>query len=48
VAGVVSLWGIRSNGVLAILPAAVLGILLSLAVGLLSLLFLALTGLSGP
>jgi hypothetical protein len=48
VAGVVSLWGVRANGPLAILPAAVLGILLSLAVGALAVMFLALTGLPVP
>lgn len=48
IAGVVSLWGVKSNGALVILPAAVPGILLSLAVGLLALLYLVLTGLPGP
>jgi hypothetical protein len=40
--------GIRSNGAPAILPVAVLGNLLCLAVGALALVYLVLSGLLGP
>jgi hypothetical protein len=48
VVGVVSLWGIRSNGAPAILLVAGLGDLLCLAVGALALVYLVLSGLPGP
>ena len=48
VAGGVSLWGIKANGVLVILPTAVLGILLSAALEVLVLFFLVISGLPGP
>jgi hypothetical protein len=47
-AGCVSLWGIKANGMLVILPAALLGILVSAALEVLALFFLILTGLPGP
>jgi hypothetical protein len=47
-AGCASLWGVRANGALVILPPALLGILVSAALELLALLFLLLTGLPGP
>jgi len=48
VAGWVSLWGVRANGALVILPPALLGILVSAALEVLALFFLLLTGLPGP
>jgi hypothetical protein len=45
VAGCVSLWGVKANGVLVILPPALLGILASAALEVLALFFLALSGL---
>jgi hypothetical protein len=47
-AGIASFWGIRSNGALGIVPAAVLGILANLALGLFAGIFLLLSGLPGP
>jgi hypothetical protein len=47
-AGCVSLWGVRANGALVILPPALLGILVSAALEVLALFFLVLTGLPGP
>ena len=47
-AGCVSLWGVRANGALVILPPALLGILVSAALEVLALFFLLLTGLPGP
>lgn len=48
VAGCVSLWGVRANGALVILPPALLGILLSAGLEVLALFFLVLSGLPGP
>jgi hypothetical protein len=48
VAGFGSLWGVRANGPWAILPPAVLGILVSGGLGLLAILGLLLSGLPGP
>jgi hypothetical protein len=47
-AGCVSLWGVRANGALVILPPALLGILVNAALEVLALFFLFLTGLPGP
>jgi len=47
-AGCVSLWGVRANGALVILPPALLGILANAALEVLALFFLVLTGLPGP
>jgi hypothetical protein len=47
-AGCVSLWGVRTNGALVILPPALLGILVSAALEVVALFFLLLTGLPGP
>jgi hypothetical protein len=47
-AGVASFWGVRSNGALVIVPAAILGVLGNVALGLLSGIFLLLSGLPGP
>jgi hypothetical protein len=44
-AGLIGLCGIKSNGVLATLPAAVLGLLLNATVGIIALLILVLSGL---
>jgi hypothetical protein len=48
VAGCVSLWGVRANGALAILPPALLGILASAVLEVLALGFLVLSNLPGP
>ena len=45
VAGCVSLWGVRANGALVILPPALLGILVSAGLELLALFFLVISGL---
>ena len=45
-AGVI--WAIKANGVLVILPTAVLGILLGAALEVLVLFFLVISGLPGP
>jgi len=47
-AGVASFWGVRSNGALAIVPPAILGVLGNVALGLVSGIFLLLSGLPGP
>ena len=47
-AGCVSLWGVKANGAIVILPPAILGILISLALEVIALFFLVLTGLPGP
>ncbi|MFL5241973.1 MAG: hypothetical protein ACJ8FY_07680 [Gemmataceae bacterium] len=48
VTGCISLRGVKTNGALVILPPAILGMLISAALELLALIFLALTGLPGP
>ena len=48
VAGCVSLWGVRANGALVILPPALLGILASAVLEVLALGFLVLSNLPGP
>lgn len=45
VAGCVSLWGVRANGALVILPPALLGILVSAVLELLALFFLVISDL---
>jgi hypothetical protein len=45
VAGCVSLWGVRANGALVILPPALLGILVSAGLEVLALFFLVISGL---
>lgn len=47
-AGSLSLWGVRANGALVILPPALLGILVNAALEVLALFFLVLTGLPVP
>jgi hypothetical protein len=47
-AGCVSLWGVKANGALVILPPALLGILVSAALEVLALFFLVLSDLPGP
>ena len=48
VVGCVSLWGVRTNGAWAILPPALLGILVSVALEVLAIIFVVLSGLPGP
>ena len=48
VAGCVSLWGVKTNGAWVVLPPAVIGILVSVALGVLALIFVALSELGGP
>jgi hypothetical protein len=48
VAGCMSLWGVKANGAIVILPPAILGILISAALEVVALFGLVLTGLPGP